>query len=274
LTVTADGAPEGVLVERIEYLSDGLRVVGYRAAPTVGGNLPVVIENRGGNRDFGQWTDASAVGRLGRMAGWGYLVLASQYRGVDGGEGREEFGGADVNDVLSLLPVVESDPRADTARIGMVGWSRGGMTTYLVLRRTNRIKAAVLGSAIADLFQTAENRPPMEQNVFSELIPDYWETREQALTDRSAIYWVDQLPKQTPLLLLQGSADWRVEPTQTLRMAAALFEAMHPFRLVFFEGGDHGLTEYRTEVDDLTRHWLDTYVRDRQPWPSLEPHGN
>ena len=97
------------------------------------------------------------------------------------------------------------------------------MTTYLVLRRTNRIKAAVLGSAIADLFQTAENRPPMEQNVFSELIPDYWATREQALTHRSAIYWVDQLPKQTPLLLLQGSADWRVEPTQTLRMAAALF---------------------------------------------------
>jgi hypothetical protein len=56
-------------------------------------------------------------------------------------------------------------------------------------------------------------------------------------------------------------------------MAAALYAVQHPFRCVFFEGGDHGLTEYRDEVDRLTRDWFDRYVRDQQPWPSLEPHG-
>lgn len=56
-------------------------------------------------------------------------------------------------------------------------------------------------------------------------------------------------------------------------MAAALYESRQPFRFVFFEGGDHGLTEHRDEVDRLARSWLDAYVRDQRPWPSLEPHG-
>jgi hypothetical protein len=56
-------------------------------------------------------------------------------------------------------------------------------------------------------------------------------------------------------------------------MAAALYEVKHPFRFVFFEGGDHGLSEHRAEMDRLIKDWLDRYVRDRQLWPSLEPHG-
>ena len=56
-------------------------------------------------------------------------------------------------------------------------------------------------------------------------------------------------------------------------MADALFARRHPFRLVFFEGGDRGLSEYREEVDRLVGEWLDRYVRDGLLWPSLEPHG-
>ena len=56
-------------------------------------------------------------------------------------------------------------------------------------------------------------------------------------------------------------------------MADVLYEQRHPFRLVFFEGGDHALTEYQAETLSLYRSWLDRYVRDRQPWPSLAPHG-
>ena len=56
-------------------------------------------------------------------------------------------------------------------------------------------------------------------------------------------------------------------------MAAALLEAKHPFRLVLFEGAQHGLAEFREEADRLMRDWLDRYVKERKPWPSLEPHG-
>ena len=115
----------------------------------------------------------------------------------------------------------------------------------------------------------------MEEHVYAELIPgwDDPETRSQAIEARSALRWADQLPASTPILILHGTADWRVDPGQALGMAGALLEARRPYRLVMFEGGDHGLSEYRDEVEELTGEWLDHYVRDGATWPSLEPHG-
>lgn len=43
--------------------------------------------------------------------------------------------------------------------------------------------------------------------------------------------------------------------------------------MLLFEGGDHSLTEYRSEANAATRDFLDRYVRDGLPWPSMEPHG-
>jgi len=45
-------------------------------------------------------------------------------------------------------------------------------------------------------------------------------------------------------------------------MAAASYEAKHPFRFVFFENGDHGLAQHEPEVHDLVIKWFDEYVRD------------
>ena len=264
---------KSVQFRRITYLSDGLKVKGYLAAPKQGEHLPCVIYNRGGNREFGALRRGPAAALLGRMASWGYVVVASQYRGTDGGEGREEFGGADVNDVLNLIPLLQSWPQADVSRLGMYGWSRGGMMTYLALTRTTNVAAAVIGAGPTDQLRWPERRPEMETNVFAELIPGYGTNREPALRARSALYWPDKLHKNTPVLLLHGSADWRVHPTDSLRMATALFDQKHPFRLVFFEGGDHGLTEHREEVERLVKDWFDRYVRDRKAWPNMEPHG-
>ena len=264
---------EDVAVSAITYSSDGLKVKGYLALPKKGERLPAVIFNRGGNREFGEITDDQAILRLGGLARSGYAVVASQYRGTAGGEGKEEFGGADVDDVLNLIPLLESIPRVDPTRIGMYGWSRGGMMTYLALARTNRIVAAIVGSGVTDLPDMIARRPEMEE-VTQALVPDYSEKKDQALAARSAIRWVDKLPKDTPILILAGTADWRVYPKQALDMAAALLEAKRPYRLVVFEGGDHGLTDFRPEVNRLVIDWLDRYVRDRKPWPGLEPHGD
>lgn len=270
-------------LSRITYESEGLKVRGYLAAPTSGekpsgeespgDKLPCVIYNRGGNREFGALSDLRAAILLGKIARRGYVVAASQYRGNAGGEGREEFGGAEVADVLSLIPLLEGLPRADAGRLGMVGWSRGGMMTYLALARTDRLRAAVVGAGVSDSFMTVEHRPEMEERVYSELVPDWKTNREQALAARSAIRWPEKLHKETPILLLHGTGDWRVHPSNSLRMAEALLEHRHPYRLIVYEGGDHGLTEFRPEVDDAIGAWLDRYVRDGETWPSLEPHG-
>ncbi|MDX1479006.1 MAG: alpha/beta fold hydrolase, partial [Saprospiraceae bacterium] len=203
----------------ITYLSDGFKVKGYLLEPRASGKHPCVIFNRGGNRSFGMLTPVRIAFLGGKLASHGYVVIASNYRGVDGGEGMEEFGGADVNDVLNLIPALGQTEKADTSRIGMYGWSRGGMMTYLALTRTDRIKAAVVGGAVSDNFETIRERPDMETHVLAELIPDYAASKEAALTERSAIHWADRFPKNVPVLMLHGNADWRVKSTQSLRLA-------------------------------------------------------
>src|SRR5688572_15620040 len=71
-------------LKAITYLSDGLQVKGYLAVPKRGDRLPCLIVNRGGNRAFGALDDGSAARRLGKLAAWGYVVVASQYRGNAG----------------------------------------------------------------------------------------------------------------------------------------------------------------------------------------------
>lgn len=261
-------------IQSITYLSDGLKIKGYMAVPKKGEKLPCVIFNRGGSKFVpgSDINDEKAVTFLGTIATWGYVVVASQYRGNAGSEGQDEMGGADVDDVLNLIPLLESVPKADASRVAMYGWSRGGMETYIALTKTDRIAAAVIGGGVADTFDNMKKRPEME-TVYAGLIPNYAQHKEAALAARSAVRWPEKLYKKTPILLLQGGADWRTPPSQVLAMATALYESKHPFRFVFFEGGDHGLSEYRAEVNRLVKDWLDRYVRDRKPWPSLEPHG-
>jgi dipeptidyl aminopeptidase/acylaminoacyl peptidase len=263
---------EQVEVRAITYQSDGLEVRGYLVAPRKGEKFPCVIYNRGGSLEFSAITDVQAALQLGRIASWGYVVVASQYRGNAGGEGKEEFGGSDVDDVLNLIPLLETVPQADAQRIGIYGWSRGGMMTYLALSRSRRFAAAIVGGGLSDLAESAASRPDMENN-FTSLIPGYAYNREAEQNVRSAIRWPEKLPADVPILLLHGTGDWRVSPRQTLALASRLLELKHPFRLVMFEGGDHGLSEYRDDVNRLAHEWLDRYVRDRAPWPSLEPHG-
>jgi len=159
--------------------------------------------------------------------------------------------------------------------MGIFGWSRGGMMTYLALKATDRFKAAIVGAGLADAAAGIKQRPGMEAHVYSELIPrwDDPDTRAVAISDRSAVQWVDALPENTPILILHGTADWRVDPTQALDMARLLQAEMRPYRLVMLEGGDHGLSEYRDEVAVMIDSWLDRYVRNGETWPSLEPHG-
>ena len=262
-----------VKVYRITYLSDGLKVKGFLAEPARAGRYPSIIYNRGGNREFGKIGPGQLLFYVVNLARWGYVVVASQYRGNDGGEGQEEFGGADVNDVLNLLPVLEQVPSADTARIGMFGGSRGGLMTYLALTRTTRIKAAVVQAGMTDAVRSIAERPEMGTEVYAQLMPGYEADRDSVLATRSPVQWAERLCPTTPLLLLHGTADWRVSPREAMDMADRLYELKRPFRMVLFEGADHGLTEFRTEANEATRDFLDRYVRDGSPWPSMEPHG-
>ncbi len=262
---------DDIEISGITYMSDGLKVKGLLMQPKKAGKYPCIIYNRGGNRDFGQLSLSFAMFRLGGLVKEGYVVIASQYRGNDGGEGQEEFGGKDVNDVLALFDALEEVEKADTDNIGMYGWSRGGMMTYLTLPRTDKIKAAVVGGAPAD--KTVIDRPSMEQHVYAELIPNYWENKEEELKKRSAVFWADKFPKNVPILMLHGNADWRVKPENSLKLAMEFEKHRIPYRLVMYEGGDHGIKEHREEVEEEILAWFDKYLKQNAPLPVMEYHG-
>lgn len=264
---------DAVQFSKITYLSDGLKVTGYVAEPREEGKYPCIISNRGGNRDFGEWTPLSIAFFMGQMAQWGYVVVASQYRGNDGGEGIEQFGGDDLNDVLNLIPVLEQMPKADTTRIGIQGGSRGGMMTYLAMKESCRFKAAVVVAGMADAHLNINNRPEMEKHVFSELAPNYWDDKENQLNKRSAVQWADEMCKTTPLLIMHGSSDWRVSPEESMNLVSELYKYKHPTRFILFEGADHGIREFRQDMFNEMKRHFDLYVRDGAPLPEMEPHG-
>lgn len=60
----------------------------------------------------------------------------------------------------------------------------------------------------------------------------------------------------------------------SLRLASAFQKLKIPYRLVMYEGADHGLSEFRQEANTEIIKWLDRYVKNSEPLPNLEPHGD
>jgi len=258
---------------RITYLSDSLKIKGFIAKPVQEGSFPCIISNRGGSGEFGQWNETGVGFFLGKLASWGYVVVASQYRGNSGSEGKEEVGGKDLNDVLNLVSTLDEIDNADTSRIGIEGASRGGMMTYLALKETCQFKAAVVLAGAANAFKALENRPEFEKYVYEKFIPNYHKNKEKELTARSAVFWADKMCKTTPLLIMHGSADWRVQASESLELVNKLYEYKHPVRYILFEGADHGIREFRKEFFAQTKKFFDYYVKDLNGLPNMELHG-
>lgn len=253
---------EKTTVEKITYLSDGLKVKGYIAYPNDSSEkFPCIIWCRGGYGNAGAIDKFTARGIFGQLASWGYCVFASQYRGNDGSDGHDDFGGEDVNDVLNLIPLADEIPQADKNIWGIEGWSRGGMMTYLALTRTNIFKAAVVLGGIADLRCNAQESRFMRR-LYEHSLKNFTEEEfKRRCEQRSIVNFSEKLPKETPLLLIHGNADERVLPHDSLDLSYKLLEHKIPFRLVMLEGGDHFLKSHRKEVDEMRKNWYDRFLK-------------
>ncbi len=252
---------EKTIVEKITYLSDGLKVKGYIAYPKDNTKKhPCIIWCRGGYGNAGAIDKFTARGMFGQIASWGYCVFASQYRGNDGGEGNDDFGGDDVNDVLNLLPLAEEIPQANKDVWGIEGWSRGGMMTYLTLTRTKIFKAAIVIGGIANLRCSAEESKFMRR-LYEQTLGKYTDEEfKKRCEQRSIINFPEKLSPNTPLLLIHGNADDRVLPHDSIDLSYKLLENKIPFRLIMLEGGDHFLKSHRKEVDEMRKNWFEKYL--------------
>lgn len=251
------GYSENVECYRLRYLSDGLEVVGFLIKPRQGGNYPAVIFNRGGQLEYGK-IDNSMLAYLSSIVSYeNYVVVASQYRGNDGGQGKEEFGGDDVNDVLNLIPMLESLPFVNPDKIVMLGVSRGGMMTYVSLTKTNRVKAAVVIGGITDLTQLYNERPDMRP-ILIRLIGGTPEEKENEYKKRSAYYWPEKI--NTPVLILHGGADERVDVSQAEKLAGELENLGKTYELIVYPGGSHSLRENARDVRIRALEWFKKYI--------------
>jgi dipeptidyl aminopeptidase/acylaminoacyl peptidase len=250
----------GLECRRIIYLSDGLKVVGFLWKPqdTAGKQFPLIIFNRGGNREFGKLTPWSHFGFYTYVSN-GFIVLASQYRGNDGGEGREEYGGEDVRDVLNLLPLAQSLGYVDMHNIFMLGWSRGGMMTYLALKHNMPVNAVAVGGGLTDLVSEGKRRPALA-NVWRELSPGFEKRGEELLRERSAVYWAEKI--NVPVFILHGGADWRAEPmSQAQAFAKRLQELGKTYELIIYPDDDHGLSLNRADSDRRIVAWFRRHMQ-------------
>ena len=206
---------------KFTYLSDDLWVKGYISVPAEAAisqkPCKCLLFNRGGNRDFGKLEDDETA-KLCSVCG--RIVIASQYRGADGSDGDDRFGGDDLHDVIKLIDLCENHfSFVDMEDFCVAGASRGGMMTYLTARQDSRVKRIIAISAASDLFELYDCRDDMKE-VMNDTIGCTPEEDPSEYEKRSAVYWADEI--DIPVLIIHSKQDELVPFDQ----AEAMYEKL------------------------------------------------
>ena len=268
ITRVNDEFLKGIRLGRVERFkaksADGTAIDGFLTYPPdapPGRKLPAVLRIHGGPVDqFGntfsfEWQVLAANG---------YAVVAANPRGSSGyglAFSRAiwaDWGNKDFSDVMAAVDHAVSMGVADPERLGVGGWSYGGILTDNVITRTGRFKAAISGAS--------------EANYFSNYGTDHyqyeWET-ELGLPWRNVDRWVKMSPWfsvekiTTPTLLMGGADDMNVPLLNSEQLYQALRRLGVPTELVIYPGQNHGIRKPSYVRDRLQRYvaWYDRYLK-------------
>ena len=240
---------------RWRYRSDSAEVVALVLAARTPQRRPAIVYCRGSYLQQGQLDGFLPL--LHRLARAGYFVVAPQYRGSEGGTGRDEMGGEDVEDVLAVVRLLAARPEVDPRAIYLYGESRGGMMTFQAIRDGAPVRAAATVGAFTDLdslFAADERSASLATRIW----PDYGARRNEIALRRSAARWAERI--RVPLLLLHGANDRGVPPHQSEQLAAALAKAKARHELHIVPGGSHTLGERSAFRDSLVVRWFRSHA--------------
>ena len=239
----------------IVYLSDGLKIKGFLVeSKKLKKKNPVIIYNRGGSKDAGMLDERALYLRFIEYVKMGYVVIASQYRGSTGSEGKDEFGGDDIRDVLNLKNVLSEISYVNMDCIGMIGGSRGGMMTYKALTMVDWVKTAIIEAGPTDIEHSYSYRPQLKEYRRDMYDVDSAEENRS----RSALHFADKIDKNVPILIFHGTSDTSVSPLDTLRLCEKLQQNGNPYELHIYQDVDHMLRSKDKWVQ--TRTWLKKYL--------------
>jgi dipeptidyl aminopeptidase/acylaminoacyl peptidase len=214
--------------DRIDWMSDGMNVNGVLTYPpnyTAGKQYPLVLVIHGGpvatsTRDF------NSLAQL--LAAHGYLVLQPNYRGSDNsgdaflqaivgpvtsGPGRDNLAGVEAVKKLGIV---------DPARIGVSGWSGGGLQTSWLIGHATFWRAALSGAAVNDWFEQATLADINEEfaSVFLGGVTPWTAEGRAKFRAESPITYAANV--KTPTLILTDSSDQRVPISQSFAFYRAL----------------------------------------------------
>jgi dipeptidyl aminopeptidase/acylaminoacyl peptidase len=253
-------------VEDISFKSkDGTEVHGLITLPPAfdrGKKYPTLLRIHGGpnGQDDHQFEYGNQI-----FAANDYVVINVDYRGSSGrGEkyGQSIFadwGNKEVADLLAGVDHVVQMGIADPDRLGIGGWSYGGILTDYSIASTNRFKAAISGAGSA----LQLSMYGIDQYVFqydNELGPP-WKNPDAWMKVSYPFFKADRI--HTPTLFMGGDKDFNVPLAGGEQMYEALRSLGVPTELVVYPGEFHGFRRPSFLADRYTRYlaWYDKYLK-------------
>ena len=255
--------------ENIHFKSaDGTEIEGFLYKPIgyeSGKKYPTILRIHGG--PVSQYSfDFRFDPQL--YAAKGYLVIETNPRGSSG-YGQDfsvalfaDWGNLDFQDVMAGVDYVIEKGYADPDKLGVGGWSYGGILTNYVITQTERFKAAVSGASEA-LYRSNYGHDHYQRHWEIELgLP--WENAE-AWERISPFNKVDKIT--TPTLWIGGAVDWNVPILNSEQMYQAMKRLGRETQLVVYPGEHHGIRRPSFQKDRFERFlsWYDTYILEEKP---------
>jgi dipeptidyl aminopeptidase/acylaminoacyl peptidase len=197
----------------------------------------------------------------------GYLVVTTNPRGSSG-YGKafqmgiwQSWGVKDTQDVIAGVDHAIELGWADPERLGVGGWSYGGILTNYVITQTQRFKAAIAGASGAHW--TSSYGHDQYQRWYRLEFGNPWEPEARALFEGLSSYNdVDKIT--TPTMWVGGEKDWNVPIHNSEMMYLAVKSMGREALLVVYPNMHHGISlpYYRK---DLHQRYLDWYARYLEP---------
>ena len=200
------------------------------------------------------------------FAAHGYVVVQTNPRGSSG-YGQDfsaalwaNWGVPDFDDVMAAVDYAIDQGYADPDRLGVGGWSYGGILTDHVITKTDRFKGAISGASEV-LYVANYGHDHYQLQWESELgLP--WDPEARKVWERlSPFNRVDNVT--TPTLVMGGEVDWNVPIQNSEQLYQALRRLGVPTQLVVYPGQSHGLRVPSYQKDRYERYlaWYDKWVK-------------
>jgi len=252
-------------VENVQFpSSDGTEIEGFIYLPPgyqEGLRYPTLLRIHGGPvSQFSHSFNFEAQ----LFAANGYVVVTVNPRGSSG-YGQEfsraiwaDWGNKDYEDVMAGVDYAIEQGYADPDRLGVGGWSYGGILTNYVITKTARFKGAITGAS--EVLYVANYGHDHYQRQWEAELGLPWENRE-AWERISPFNYVENIV--TPTLIMGGERDWNVPILNSEQLYQALRRLGRETRLVVYPGQSHGIRVPSYQRDRLERYldWYAKYVK-------------